>query len=1630
MFSNISKALAASREAIGTSAQTFIQERTGLELPGAVAGKRAPASTANLFDAPLDDDGFRERAFASSSSRPEATDGQQNGGDLMQFTEDRRSVDLIGLADSPRTSVDGTRPSASATGKANKPLPAAPGPTPALSSMTPEQALSMDPAEMGERLNRLKKFESKFQDLARVYKQLQRKLQQVEGVIAAHTPIPKISSTADIETLDAFFGSLKEKQDVSMAEMARLSRQVSEIKEVQELEASTKADMFSSLQARLVEREEEINRLKHTLARRETPPSSPLLEARSASTGTIPSLDAASSPGHGTTVSLKLKVRELTNALVRAKEERDAANERCQKLELAQQEHNMQSQGADQPARSSTEDVEQYKARMEQAERLQAETIAKFEKQCEEVQRLEAERDALVGTVQKLEATPPHAPTDSLMPIPSEESQKRHDMEAELNASKEWTRDLEANLKDSQRSLEQARSQLANLDAQVAEHVKAKEELVAALSDLERASAEQINTVSTERAELESLKVKLSAVTKDKESASERVLKLESQLSSSNQDLENLRTEHEKAIAALANQSNVVSEKEREMDINKKEFRASQENAARLEAELEKVNAKLVQTDDNKAGKKALNAEIRKLQASLSACEAKLATLESEKAEALATAAELRNQVETSPVDGLETRLRILDEKYNAAQAEIGEAKTQLASALQDRNNNLEQIAKLEASLAKDQNDGARLQNLMKAMREKLQAKIADLEHQVKDLETKQQSSGDVEALQAELSGMRADIEEKARRIAELEEQGTSITPTAEAGPEKGKNRAKLEKQLAALRAEVAKLKTEVRHTPEADNKQAQAELLEATEKLDAAVQKVAELEALLQAANAQREQLDAEIHTLSEKAAELERNVASANAGQDDARQAVLAKLASLEQQLESVTGEKKAVGEAFELSQKTCRAAQDKIDVLKEELETKENKLRDQQKSAAEAISRITELERAADAVKNDKSNSAQRVRKLLDEKKDLTNGIEDAEQRVADAAAKLSDAEDRLQTTKLELDKVLQSLNNERSAGVALKQELAALKKDCDAAQASVAELTTRLAQSEDAASHVQELLAEKIALTEQLDAANKSAQKLATTESRADQLERDMRALTAVRKQLETSRSETEQQLKTMEEQLALAKQAIHERDSHTTDLESEIGSIRTQLREEEEKKAKSIQLLRQSKARILKLEADSKLKDEAVAKLHDELKALQEVREKDAREKEQQLASVTRQIEDMQVRLRRQQEAGGDLERQRHEFSLEKQKIQHHLEELEHAEQSVRAERDSAWEELEASHSELDGLRSLLEAREAQIAGEAGRWADVEDRLANMEVELDTSKRLFQTKSTENDQLRLRVSELEGQVYETTQAAAQAEGDVEQLRRDARDARREVAEKLKDLQRVEQEMAALSQERDKTAKTLDELRAQLEKAAAERGDLSRKVDEASQRDNERAARIAELVMTIETLEADRDSAKKDKELAVFSRDKILEDMRIRESQLKNLNKTLKDEVRKLNRASSFSSGIGNPTTPTSSSMQSPPPITRPPSTGSMSRHSHHGSLGSLASDDSVPRRDSVGARPSFPARMASMMPPVDPPPPPDEYLKAVLLKFLEAKDKRVHLLPVLGMLLRFSPDELKRVQKFA
>ncbi|KAI8911251.1 hypothetical protein DFJ77DRAFT_512262 [Powellomyces hirtus] len=628
MFSNLSKALAASREAIGSTAQTFIKEQTGLELPGSGrATPRGSQSTSHLFDAPPDDDGFREQSLASRADES-GSGGTQNGADLMQFPEGRQSVDLLGPADttlSGRDSVDGGSRSSTPVGKAAKPQSTQPG----LSSMTPEQALSMDPAEMGATLSAAK--------------------EQVEGVIASHTPVSKIASNADVEAFDVFLMSLKEKQEVTVAELTRLNRRT-----------------------KLLSREEEINRLKNALQRHETPPGSPRVDVRSASTPGPPVSSPASSDN---TVSLKLKVRELTNALNRVKEDRDAANSRCQQLEksLADRPNGAESSSAEVVSPDGKDDlsVEQLRARVEEAEAQRANAEADMKKQQAHVQELEAERDALSAAVKRLEIAngripSPNGVVHDLMsddPIPNSQTD-----EAELVDLRMQISALRSQRDSTQTSMEQAKSRLATLESELADQTNAKNELAAKYASLQ--DEKQYQSTVDQKHDLE-----------------KKVSQLEQQLSASTQELAAARTAHDDKTS---NEFHAVQA----------ELRQREDQIVELQNKLDNASAEISKLVGALESVETMNADLVRLRSSLAECEDRLATAKSETVQAVDTISKLRAEMAATPMAETQAKLDATTADLNSSQAEMRDAKARLEEALQTRDTAHKQIVDLEEALA------------------------------------------------------------------------------------------------------------------------------------------------------------------------------------------------------------------------------------------------------------------------------------------------------------------------------------------------------------------------------------------------------------------------------------------------------------------------------------------------------------------------------------------------------------------------------------------------------------------------------------------------------------------------------------------------------------------------------------------------------------------------------------------------------------------------------------------------------------------------------------------------------------------------------------------------------------------
>ncbi|KAI9345281.1 hypothetical protein BDR26DRAFT_156682 [Obelidium mucronatum] len=495
-------------------------------------------------------------------------------------------------------------------------------------------------------------------------------------------------------------------------------------------------------------------------------------------------------------------------------------------------------------------------------------------------------------------------------------------------------------------------------------------------------------------------------------------------------------------------------------------------------------------------------------------------------------------------------------------------------------------------------------------------------------------------------------------------------------------------------------------------------------------------------------------------------------------------------------------------------------------------------------------------------------------------------------------------------------------------------------------------------------------------------------------------------------------------------------------------DSELMQTKAKLAEEEEKKNKSIQLLRNMKAKILKLEDMVQSRDAELSGLKEELKELRSNANTGTAERDAKLIALAKQVEDMSSRIRKQND---DLFQMEKLHELKNVEIDEHaskMKELRGSYEKTITERNQLRESDTQKGDELEALKVTLSLQSAQLTEWNERVKDLEFRISNLDAELETSKRLFESKSIEYETLQIKLSDVEKQFYETEQAVGSNSDEVDHLRREIMQLRRETSNLSKESREKDTSISALKQDNEvsealrvKTERMCDALTLDLER-------LKAKISEYSSKEEEWKSTVHQIELLQSGRELEINAKTQELHTKLNEQAKIMEESKTRENQLLKLNKSLKDEVRKLAR----SIGIATPTltSPTlshhNSGLDEREIAAANAQLGmghfSVSRKSSLGSgldlsgssnglnwtntIGSLpkpsfsqSRNNSIPSPTTpMGSQPSQ-ARLAAN----------EEYLKNVVLRFVESKrDTKLQMVPALGMLLRLTPEEVKRVQK--
>ncbi|KAJ3109325.1 hypothetical protein HDU97_007819 [Phlyctochytrium planicorne] len=647
------------------------------------------------------------------------------------------------------------------------------------------------------------------------------------------------------------------------------------------------------------------------------------------------------------------------------------------------------------------------------------------------------------------------------------------------------------------------------------------------------------------------------------------------------------------------------------------------------------------------------------------------------------------------------------------------------------------------------------------------------------------------------------------------------------------------------------------------------------------------------------------------------------------------------------------------------------------------------------------------------------------------------------ISPAAGPSKELEEALEATKEELANTKQDLKAKEEALVSTKQSL----QDLESSLAS----TKQELQAKD------ELLASiKVELQTKDELLASTKGELEACQKEVDALKQDIQtrelSASSSSKELqsrEDALSAAKNDLLTSQQKLASVQQQLQAQEASFRDLEARQAATLKQFAEEEEKKNKSIQLLRNSKARILKLEEQLKVKEGESAQVALELSEVRASALQGVKERESQMANLTRQIEDMNSRLKKAHEEVSIERDKRQQKEVENTTLTATLKEIASSNEQIRQENQRLQQADEQRKTETEKSKDILELQASQLSMWPQKVEELEHRCTELEAELETSRRLFEVRSAELDAIRLRSSELERTIYESEQAVGAQTGEADSLRREVDKLRREALERAREMRKRDDEARELVKLREESVENLEKMMAELTKErrdtevlAGQLSDLNAKLEEWDQNLRDSENRNAALEETLKKSLLDKANELEEK-------DKALEEMKVRDAHMQKINKALKEEIRKLSRAMGA-------TTPSSSTppLSARNSIIDPSDVSAAQRPSQQPSRRASSS--------SLGSSPTSPTPPSSSVPPPYPgtsnsnrlstislasngstnPPPVGsyeglneaakmEYLKNLVLKFLESrKEKRMHMIPALSMLLQLSPDEVRKVQRNA
>ncbi|KAI0348473.1 hypothetical protein BDW22DRAFT_1410606 [Trametopsis cervina] len=494
-----------------------------------------------------------------------------------------------------------------------------------------------------------------------------------------------------------------------------------------------------------------------------------------------------------------------------------------------------------------------------------------------------------------------------------------------------------------------------------------------------------------------------------------------------------------------------------------------------------------------------------------------------------------------------------------------------------------------------------------------------------------------------------------------------------------------------------------------------------------------------------------------------------------------------------------------------------------------------------------------------------------------------------------------------------------------------------------------------------------------------------------------------------------------QLKANEDLLKAAENSSKHAEEQSSKHQSELNKLHVEAekmkaaaKDEEEKRVKAVSLLKTVRQKLVKAEKDrdDALKDLQTVKDHEK-----EEREKDRLERlklhdEIEKVNAERETAVQGLKIQFDKEIAGLKERQDKELlalrgqyelevitlkSLHSKEIENksgRISDLEASLQIVSREKDDIFDQLQMRQAELESSQSHLESLQSQTVELQHQLREATDRAALLNEELMEANRAQVAKvqssapSAEVTQLlsateakyEARIADLRRQIIAAERERDETEADLS----------KKVTEKVKEVEHIKAILGRSAKAREEEEETISALKKEIDGlrhagVAYERviADLQTQTEKATEVESTAQAQIAEVRASLAAIE------------------KQLEESKAKEAQARTTNKTLREELRKVQSSAALLERQRNPGVGYWASKSESTTELRSPT----------------SSTSDLPKE---AGRPESPASVRS-----------DEevnyeYLRNVILQFLEHKEMRPHLIRILSTILRFTPQETRRL----